>query len=92
VRGLADLKVLADLVPATRSVHGSAPTSIGAGIYGLIANIYFYDIETPLSSALQRRKISWAIAAKSTTVMRGRAQSEAKSKLHSEGGPSGSPE
>jgi Glutathione S-transferase, C-terminal domain len=24
------------------------PTSVDAGIYGFIANIYFYDIETPL--------------------------------------------
>lgn len=47
-RGLADLKVLADLVPADGYVHGAAPTSIDAGIYGFIANIYFYDIDTPL--------------------------------------------
>jgi glutathione S-transferase len=47
-RGLADLKVLADLVPADGYVHGAAPTSIDAGIYGFIANIYFYDIATPL--------------------------------------------
>src|SRR5215468_11090869 len=30
------------------SVHGEKPTSIDAGIYGFIANIYFYDIDTPL--------------------------------------------
>jgi glutathione S-transferase-like protein len=47
-RGLADLKVLADLVPADGYVHGPAPTSIDAGIYGFIANIVFYDIDTPL--------------------------------------------
>ena len=47
-RGLADLKVLADLVPARGYVHGPAPTSIDAGIYGFIANIWFYDIDTPL--------------------------------------------
>jgi glutathione S-transferase len=47
-RGLADLKVLADLVPADGYVHGAAPTSIDAGIYGFIANIWFYDIDTPL--------------------------------------------
>jgi hypothetical protein len=29
-------------------VHGDRPTTIDAGIYGFIANIYFYDIETPL--------------------------------------------
>jgi glutathione S-transferase len=47
-RGLADLKVLADLIPPSGYVHGAAPTSIDAGIYGFMANIYFYDIATPL--------------------------------------------
>jgi glutathione S-transferase len=47
-RGLADLAVLADLVPADAYLHGLKPTTIDAGIYGFIANIYFYDIETPL--------------------------------------------
>jgi glutathione S-transferase len=47
-RGLADLKVLADLIPADGYVHGPAPTSTDAGIYGFIANIFFYDINTPL--------------------------------------------
>jgi glutathione S-transferase len=47
-RGLADLAVLANLVPASGCVHEPKPTSIDAGIYGFIANIYFYDIDTPL--------------------------------------------
>jgi glutathione S-transferase len=47
-RGLADLQVLANLIPATGYLHGPKPTSIDAGIYGFIANIYFYDIDTPL--------------------------------------------
>src|SRR5262249_36925113 len=47
-RGLADLGVLASLIPAQGFVHGAAPTSIDAGIYGFIANIWFYDIDTPL--------------------------------------------
>ena len=47
-RGLADLGALADLVPAQGYVHGAEPTAIDAGIYGFIANIYFYDIDTPL--------------------------------------------
>src|SRR5262249_6965948 len=47
-RGLADLGVLARVVPATGYVHGEHPTSIDAGIYGFIANIFFYDIDTPL--------------------------------------------
>ena len=47
-RGLADLAVVARLVPADGYVHGPAPSSIDAGIYGFIANIYFFAIETPL--------------------------------------------
>jgi glutathione S-transferase len=49
-RGLADLRVLANLIPASGYVHGPKPTSIDAGIYGFIANILFYDIETPLKA------------------------------------------
>jgi glutathione S-transferase len=47
-RGLEDLQVLANLVPATGYVHGPNPTSIDAAIYGFIANILFYPIDTPL--------------------------------------------
>lgn len=28
-------------------MHGARPTSIDAGIYGFIANMLFYDIDTP---------------------------------------------
>jgi glutathione S-transferase len=47
-RGLADLHVLANLIPADGYVHGATPTSIDGAIYGFIANIYFYPIDTPL--------------------------------------------
>jgi glutathione S-transferase len=47
-RGLADLAALAKLIPGEAFLHGAAPTSIDAAIYGFIANIYYYDIETPL--------------------------------------------
>ena len=47
-RGLKDLQVLADLLPMSGYLHGEKPTSIDAGIYGFIANIHFYDIDTPL--------------------------------------------
>jgi glutathione S-transferase len=47
-RGLADLDVLAKLLPADGCMCGSQPTSIDAGIYGFIANIWFFDIDTPL--------------------------------------------
>jgi glutathione S-transferase len=55
-RGLADLDVLADFVPASGYVHGANPTSIDAGIYGFIANIYFYDIDTPLKQFVCARQ------------------------------------
>ena len=47
-RGLADLLALAELIPHHGYLHGEKPTGIDAGIYGFIANIYFYDIDTPL--------------------------------------------
>jgi glutathione S-transferase len=47
-RGLSDLQILANLIPQSGYVHGPKPTSIDAGIYGFVANIYFYDIDTPL--------------------------------------------
>jgi hypothetical protein len=49
-RGLADLQVLADLIPADGYVHGAKPTSIDAGIYGFIANIHYLPIPTPLKA------------------------------------------
>ena len=54
-RGLADLAVLADLVPPQGYVHGAAPTSVDAAIYGFIANIYLYDIDTPLKEFVVAR-------------------------------------
>jgi glutathione S-transferase len=47
-RGLADLAAIADLIPPRDYVHGEKPTGIDAGLYGFVANIYFYDIDTPL--------------------------------------------
>src|SRR5262249_31336888 len=47
-RGLAALQALSHLVPANGFVHGSGATSVDAAIYGFIANIFFYDIDTPL--------------------------------------------
>jgi glutathione S-transferase len=49
-RGLADLQVMADLIPAEGYVHDEKPTSIDAGIYGFIANIHFFPIPTPLKA------------------------------------------
>jgi hypothetical protein len=47
-RGIADLQVLANLVPAHGYVFRTKPTSIDAAVYGFAANIYFYAIDTPL--------------------------------------------
>jgi glutathione S-transferase len=54
-RGLADLQVLAELVPPRDYMFGPKPTSIDANIYGFIANIYFYSIETPLKKFVVSR-------------------------------------
>jgi glutathione S-transferase len=47
-RGIEDLQVLANLVPTSDYVFWQIPTSIDACIYGFIANILFYPIDTPL--------------------------------------------
>ena len=47
-RGLADLDALASVVPATGFLFGPQPTSADAALYGFIANIVYFDIDTPL--------------------------------------------
>jgi glutathione S-transferase len=47
-RGIADLSAVASLIGEREFVFGPQPTSIDAGIYGFVANIYFYDIDAPL--------------------------------------------
>jgi glutathione S-transferase len=47
-RGIENLRVLANLVPASGFLFGEHPSSIDASIYGFVANIYFYEIDTPL--------------------------------------------
>ena len=59
--------MLARLIPACGYVHGDKPTSIDAGIYGFIANIHFYDIDTPLKQV--RR-----VASKSRAPLRGNSR------------------
>jgi glutathione S-transferase len=51
-RGIADLQLLANLLPASGFLLGAKPSSIDAAIYGFTANIYFYEIETPLKEFL----------------------------------------
>jgi glutathione S-transferase len=54
-RGISDLRVLANLLPASGFLFGAKPSSIDAGIYGFTANIYFYEIDTPLREFLVSR-------------------------------------
>jgi Glutathione S-transferase, C-terminal domain len=42
-------------LPARGYLHGETPTSVDAGIYGFIANIYFFDIDTPLKQFISSR-------------------------------------
>jgi glutathione S-transferase len=53
-RGLAELRALAELVPAQGFLHGAKPSSIDAGIYGFIANIFFFPIPTPLKAFVEQ--------------------------------------
>ena len=55
-RGIADLNVLANLLPGSGYMFGAKPTSIDAALYGFIANIYFYDIDTPLKQCLMSKE------------------------------------
>ena len=42
--------MLAHLIGDGGFVFGAMPSSIDAAIYGFLANIYFYDIATPLKA------------------------------------------
>lgn len=54
-RGIANLRVVADLIGPSGFVFGAEPASIDAAIYGFVANIHFYDIETPLKRYVKSR-------------------------------------
>ena len=47
-RGVADLQTVARLIPDGGFVFGGKPSSVDAAIYGCTANVYFYNIDTPL--------------------------------------------
>ena len=51
-RGTADLQALASLIPENGYIFGPKPCSTDAGIFGFVANIYFYEIETPLKASV----------------------------------------
>jgi glutathione S-transferase len=54
-RGIDDLRVVADLVGDTDYVFGPDPATVDAAIYGFVANIYFYEIDTPLKQYVLSR-------------------------------------
>jgi glutathione S-transferase len=54
-RGVADLTALANLLPPEGFLFGPAPRSTDAGLYGFLANVLFYPIETPLKACLAAR-------------------------------------
>ncbi|QYD71526.1 glutathione S-transferase family protein [Paraburkholderia edwinii] len=51
-RGVADLQVIANLIHDSGFLFGDRPVSIDTAVYGCIANIYFYDIDTPLKQCV----------------------------------------
>ena len=55
-RGIADLDALSNLLADGQYLFGAKPSSIDAALYGFIANIYFYDIDTPLKKFLLSRE------------------------------------
>ena len=54
-RGIEDLRSLADMLGEQQFWHGEKPGRTDAAIYGFIANILFYEIETPLKQYVQLR-------------------------------------
>ena len=54
-RGIADLRVVADMLGNTGYVFGGDPATVDAAIYGFVANIYFYEIDTPLKQYVLSR-------------------------------------
>jgi glutathione S-transferase len=54
-RGIGNLRVVSDLLGSRDFMFGSQPRSLDAAIYGFIANIYFYEIDTPLKQFVVSR-------------------------------------
>jgi glutathione S-transferase len=52
-RGLADLQVVANLLGDQPFLFGDAVHGVDAVAYGFLANIHFYDIDTPLKAFVQ---------------------------------------
>ena len=53
-KGIQDLKVIETFLSDEGYFFGKDPHTIDACIYGFLANIYYYEIETPLRSFIQK--------------------------------------
>ncbi|WP_213764105.1 glutathione S-transferase C-terminal domain-containing protein [Caballeronia sp. dw_19] len=54
-RGVADLQVISNLLDDSEFLFGAQPTTVDASVYGFVANIFFYDIDTPLKQFVLTR-------------------------------------
>jgi glutathione S-transferase len=73
-RGIADLRVIANLIHDSGFLFGERPVGIDAAVYGFIANIYFYEIDTPLKQFVlsQPQLVRYCVALREA-VAKGRA-------------------
>jgi glutathione S-transferase len=58
--------VIADLIGTRGFVFGPQPSTVDVAIYGCVANIFFYDIDTPLKRYVESRRILRVTARRST--------------------------
>lgn len=54
-RGIADLRVLSGFIEESGFLFGEAPSTIDASVYGFVANIHFYPMDTPLKRFVSSR-------------------------------------
>jgi glutathione S-transferase len=55
-RGVADLQALANVTPGHGFMFAAQPSSIDAAVYGFVANILYYEIDTPLKRFVESRE------------------------------------
>ncbi|MFC0397387.1 glutathione S-transferase family protein [Paraburkholderia rhizosphaerae] len=74
-RGVGDLQVIAHLIHDTGFLFGERPSSIDAAAYGFVANIYFYDIDTPLKQFVvsQPQLVKYCVALRDAVAQGGAA-------------------
>ncbi|CAB3752132.1 glutathione S-transferase family protein [Paraburkholderia humisilvae] len=74
-RGMADLQVITNLIHDDGFLFGERPSSIDAAVYGFVANIYFYDIDTPLKQFVVSRPhlVAYCVALREAVARGGAA-------------------